>query len=183
LQTILLISSLFLWVVVLLNLLLTLALIRRLNASAPRSHTLLAGLKVGEQAPPFTVQTLDGQTKTLAAYTGRSTVFIFVAPECQPCQELLPALEKIRSQASSHGAELVLICDGNEEQTQTLVKQMQIRLPILLAPRKDHSFFKDYQVLGTPAYYVLNEQGKIEAAGHPNQYDPAWKRLLDSWTS
>ncbi len=168
---------------VLLNLLLTLALIRRLNASAPRSHTLLAGLKVGEQAPPFTVQTLGGQTKTLAAYTGRSTVFIFVAPECQPCQELLPALERIRSQASSHGAELVLICDGNEEQTQTLVEQMQIRLPILLAPRKDHSFFKDYQVLGTPAYYLLNRQGKIEAAGHPNQYDPAWKRLLDAWTS
>jgi thiol-disulfide isomerase/thioredoxin len=183
LETLLLISSVCLWVIVLGNLLLTLTVIRRLNAGFPREKPSSTGLRVGEIVPPFSARTLDGQTKTLADYADRTTALLFLAPGCGPCRALLPTLEKVDPQAKPSGTELLLIFDGDEEQTRALVEPFALRLPVLLAPRKDNSFFHEYQVHGTPSYYLLNKQGQVQASGHPGSSDQPWQNLMEVWTS
>lgn len=181
-ETLLLISSLLLWLIVLGNLLLTLTVIRRINVGPSRERTSLGGLRVGETAPPFSARTLDGQTRTLADSAGRATALVFIAPGCEPCRTLLPLLEKVGPQAQQSAAELLLICDGGEEETRTLVDPFALRLPVLLASRKDNSFFHDYQVHGTPSYFLLDEQGQVQASGHPGSHDQLWQQLLETWT-
>ena len=182
-ETLLLISSLLLWLIVVGNLLLTLTIIRRMNTASPRERPSLTGLRVGEIAPSFSAHTLDSQTKTLADYAGRATALVFIAPGCGPCRELLPTLEEIGTQAQQSRAELLLICDGDEEQACALVEPFALRVPVLLAPRQDNPFFKDYQVHGTPSYYLLNERGQIQAGGSPRSHDQQWQKLMEVWTS
>jgi peroxiredoxin len=182
LETLLLISSVLLWLVVLGNLLLTLTVIRRINTGSPRERTALTGLRIGEEAPPFSACTRDGQTKTLIDYAGRATALVFIAPGCGACRALLPTLEKLDPRAQQSKAELLLICDGDEEQTRTLVASFALRFPVLLAPRNDNPLFQDYQVHGTPSYYLLNEHGQIQASGHPGSHDQQWQNLIETWT-
>src|SRR5436190_12896618 len=118
------VSVILLWIVVLLNLVLTLALIRRVNTKESNElQAMETGPKVGEKAPPFTAVTLEGNTVTLADYVGRLVTFVFVSPNCQPCRELLPTLKTLASSAREEGTELVLICDGPMEETRGMAQQ------------------------------------------------------------
>ncbi len=76
-ETTLVVSSILLWIVALLNILLTLGLARRIRSAFPR----LESLKAGQKAPGFSAQTLQGQTITLTDYEGRATAFIFGGTE------------------------------------------------------------------------------------------------------
>jgi len=182
LETLLLISSALLWLIVLGNLLLTLTVIRRMNAGSPGEKRTLTGLSTGEAAPPFSARTLDGQTKTLADYAGRATALVFMASGCGACKTLLPTLEKLDPQVQQSKTELALVFDGDEEQIRALVEPFALRFPVLLAPRNDNALFQDYQVHGTPAYYLLDEHGQIRASGHPGS-DQQWQKLTEAWTS
>lgn len=105
-ETILIISSILLWVMVLLNMLLTLGLARRIrNAAFP----LMESLKIGQKAPDFSAPTLQGKTMTLADYAGHPTAFVFISPHCTPCREELPHLRDLAPKAKGFGAELVLV--------------------------------------------------------------------------
>lgn len=38
-------------------------------------------------------------------------------------------------------------------------------LTVLVAPRDRNPLFKDYKVPGTPSFYLLDAQGKVQATG------------------
>lgn len=160
-ETILIVSSIFLWVVVLLNLLLTLGLARRIRTAFP----MMESLKIGQKAPAFSIQTLQGKTITLADYADRATAFVFVSPHCQPCREELPHLRDLAPKARGFGAELVLVSDEGEETTRPFVEGTVDGLTVLIAPRDRNPLFTDYKVLGTPSFYLLDAHGKVQATG------------------
>lgn len=152
-ESILIISSILLWVVVLLNLLLTLGLARRIrNANFP----VMESLKVGQKAPNFSAQTLQGKTVTLNDYEGRAAAFVFVSPDCKPCREELPRIRDLFPIARGFGTELVLVSDGGDEKTRSLVDGLADDLPVLVAPREHNPFFSDYKAMGTPSFCLID---------------------------
>lgn len=160
-ESILVVSSFLLWVLVLLNLLLTLGLARRMRAAFPK----IEFLKVGQAAPDFTAQTLEGETVTLSTYAQRAIAFVFISPDCKPCLDELPRLEGLRPKARQFGAELVLVSDANAAKTQSFVEEHRLDLPILIAPRENNPFFVDYKAMGIPFYCLVDAQGKVQATG------------------
>lgn len=160
-ETILVVSSVLLWAAVLLNLLLTLGLARRIRTAIP----VMESLKVGQKAPNFSAQTLQGQTLTLANYAGRRTAFVFVSPHCKPCQEELPHLRELSSKARDFGTELVLVSDEGEETTGPFAEGVVDGLTVLVAPRGRNPLFTDYKVPGTPSFYLLDAHGKVHGTG------------------
>jgi peroxiredoxin len=160
-ENILVISSIALWVMVLLNLLLTLGLSRRLNSRLPK----IESLKIGQLAPAFTAQTLHGETVTLSSYAGRGVTFIFTSPHCKPCREELPRIEALQPRADQAGIQLVLVSDADETETRSFAEEMGLELAILIAPRERMSFLADYKAIATPSYCLLDAEGKVWAAG------------------
>jgi len=160
-ETILVISSIFLWFAVLLNILLTLGLARRVRVASP----LMESLKVGQKAPDFSAQNIQGKTVTLAEYAGKSTAFVFVSPHCNPCREELSHLRELSPKAREFGTELVLVSDEGEETTRPFVDGTVDGLTVLVAPRDRNTLFRDYKVPGTPSFYLLDVQGKVQATG------------------
>jgi peroxiredoxin len=173
----LVLSSILLWAVVLFNLLLTIALIRKSSTAQPgfdMAH--IPTLEVGSQAPEFTAETLDGKTVTLADYTGKTVAVIFISASCKPCLEKLPSLNKLSQRAKSFGMELVLVNIGNKEETKELIQQQNILLPTFIAHPTINPFMRDYKVAGTPYYCVVDEDGKVVSTGF---VDPKWDEFVN----
>lgn len=175
-ETALLVSSVLLWLVVLGNVLLTLALVRRLNRAGTDQSSEM-GLKAGEAAPDFTAQTLSGATKTLADYARRSVAFIFLSTGCRPCLERLPMLEKIGPEMRASGVELVLVSGDSLEETQALREKLDVQLPLLVAPRPENPFFEAYKVPGTPAFCLIDSEGNVSRADILSPEFREWKLL------
>jgi peroxiredoxin len=171
----LLVSSVLLWLVVGLNLLLTLALVRKLNGSTPRP------LKKGQRAPDFTAQTLTGEQVTLASYAGRSVALIAVSPTCGPCRDALPSYEALAPKARRAGVELVLVSTAPVAESQAFVEEFAIHMPLIVAPEPDNPLMRDYKFAGTPSYCLIDTQGKVQASGFPGT--GAWPALIESWES
>lgn len=172
-------SVILLWILVLLNLVLTLAIIRRLNVS-PRGED---GLKTGTVAPNFTATTVEGAPVSLSTYAGRTVAFLFISPTCGPCREALPRYAALYSKAQRSGVVLVLVSDADGTQTQALVDEFQIEMPVLVAPRESNSLIKDYKIEGTPAYCVVDPDGRVRSSGYPSFEWGDWKKLADAWAT
>ena len=71
-DTILLVSSWLLWVIVLINFFLTLALIRRINMKPGDHLESFETLEIGQKAPDFVGESLTGEQVKLADYAGRA---------------------------------------------------------------------------------------------------------------
>jgi peroxiredoxin len=156
-ENILVVSTILLWILMLFNILLTVGLARRIKARLPNLETL----KVGQKAPNFTAWTLAGDPVTLADYAGRTVAFIFMSPDCQPCREQLPELVNIQSKAKQNGVEIVMVSDAGEAETLSFIAELDVQLPVLVAPRERSSFLVDFKVHGTPSYCVVDAQGIV----------------------
>lgn len=177
-ETALVISSVLLWLIVLANVFLTLALIRRLNRTG--GTALEGGLKAGTTAPDFTAQTLQGATRSLADYIGRAVVLIFLSPNCGPCRASLPMLQKTAVEASGDGVEFVLVSGGTLEDTQTWHQETTIQLPLLVATQDQNPFFKDYQINSTPSFCSLDPGGKVRGSGIVGMVFEEWRDVARS---
>jgi peroxiredoxin len=182
-ETILVVSSFLLWLIVVLNLLLTIALVRRLSAKPRPTSLPWETLEVGQRAPDFSAQTLSGETVTLSTFAGRKTAFLFISTHCDPCKQLLPRLEPLGPKAARAGVELVLVSGDGFEATRTFAEEMSITLPVLVAPKDISPLMADYKATMTPFYCLVDEQGKIQSSGYPSLEWGEWKTLVDSWTT
>lgn len=157
-------SSVLLWVTVLFNFLLLLVLIRRLNAMSSSGDPDFKTLDVGQRAPDFAAQTLEGSTITLSDCTQRALMLVFVSPNCGPCRDRLPELEALTSEAGVRGIDLVLVSNADMMGARDLVNEFNLTMPVLVAPSEANSISKDYKVAGTP-FYCLVENGRVKDTG------------------
>jgi methylamine dehydrogenase accessory protein MauD len=181
-EAVLAISSVVLWVVVLFNLLLTLALVRKVNslpqgmgAGMPQPELL----KSGEPAPAFRLPTLQGQETSLADYAGREVAMVFVSPSCSPCRAQMPTIKELYPQAKRQGTELLVVSLGGPDETQTFVGEFQLESPVLVT-QYGSSFATEYKVAGTPSYYLIDKSGKIKEGGF---FDNKWQELTKKWSA
>lgn len=179
---ILVVSSVLLWVVVLFNLLMTLAVVRRLNAGSQK-EVRKVGLEEGQLAPAFTAETLSGETVTLSTYARRTVAFIFISPHCQPCIAQLPRIDVAALNAAEIGVEVVLVSDAGVVETRALAAEHNIKAPILVAPRKSNPFLNDYKATSVPSYCVVDVRGEVQSAGHFSMEGNELKKLVESQES
>ncbi len=178
------ISLILLWIFVLLNLLLTVGLIRRFNRMSKEIAQFPAmqeGLEIGTPAPDFHAETLTGEIVSLAHYARQAVSFIFVAPSCSPCVEELPTLNRLAPKAKAAGVEMILVnTEGDKAETETFIKKYNIALPVLIAPFESNPFANDYKAPGTPFFCMLNRESKVEATG---MLGPEWEQLTQAWAA
>lgn len=174
-ETPVIISMVLLWIVVLFNLLLTFALIRRVNKDNPMDQTPDM-LKVGETIPDFKAKTLSGQIVTLADYIQPELVFVFVAYGCPYCSEKMPLLETLHSKAKPMGIEIIVTSLSADFLTQEYVDDLNFKAPILVAFKEETDMAKDYKATFTPSFYYVDAQRKVLARGLLNK---EWDKLTD----
>jgi signal peptidase I len=155
------------------------------SPSSGKRHQVLShplGLSAGQDAPPFMAQTLDEDVVTFATFSGQAVVFVFFAPshfwhdELSFCLTLAP-------KAKEAGIVMVFVSCTGVQPTRPFIDDLQISVPILVAPRASNPFLKDYHISATPAYCFVNQLGKVQSAGPLSRKWGAWKTLVESWVS
>lgn len=182
-ETALIVSSILLWVIVLCNIVLTLALVRRLNATPRHKSLSLEMPKAGQPAPDFHAQTGSGETVTLSTFAGHRVAFIFISTNCSPCRQLLPRLELFQPRAAQARVELLLVSAEQMDETQNFIERLHIGLPVLVAPRGTNPFFDDYKATLTPSYCLVDEQSIVRSAGLLNAEGGEWEAFIGSWAT
>jgi peroxiredoxin len=162
-------NSVLIWIAILLNLLLTLALIRQFNqlsANLSAFPNIDVGLEKGIQAPDFKAETLSGEIVTLVNYLGKVVTFIFFSPHCSACVDKIPQLNALAIKVKDSNKELVLVnTDGDRATTAAFAEKHQLALPILVAPFDRNPFASNYKADATPSYCTLNPESYVEASG------------------
>ena len=122
------------------------------------------GLKKGNVAPDFILETLDGQKRKLSDYKGKKVMLNLWATWCPPCREEMPDMQAFYAQTQSDELEILAINLTSSEKSldhiDTFVQKYGLTFPILLD--SDDQVSSRYEVFQIPTTYILNANGEIE---------------------
>lgn len=111
------------------------------------------GTTVGEQAPPFTLQTLEGTEISLADFEGQPVMINFWATWCPPCRAEMPEMERFYV---NHDIEILAVnltsTESSQNDVQEFVENMDLSFPILLDETRDIASFYNIQPLPTSLF-------------------------------
>ena len=118
-----------------------------------------AGLAVGTSAPPFRLESVQGETLTLIDLLARGlpVLLLFADPGCGPCAALLP---EVGSWQRDHAGKLTLavISRGSRQANQSKIVAQGITRVLL---QRDREVQSSYQVTGTPSAVLIGADGTI----------------------
>ncbi|MBD1371294.1 thiol-disulfide oxidoreductase ResA [Hazenella sp. IB182357] len=126
-----------------------------------------AKVDVGDQAPDFTLQTLDGNQVKLSELKGKAVMLNFWGTWCKPCREEMPAMQDAYNKYHKLGFEIVAINVGETEvAVQQFVDQYKLSFPTVLDEEKEVQ--RQYDVGPLPSSFFISSEGvivnKIEGA-------------------
>ncbi len=118
-----------------------------------------AGINIGDRAPNFILESLDGGTLKLSDHKGKGVIINFWATWCVFCGEEMLLFEKAYQE---HGAELEVLGVNLGERTsviQPYVKEKGLSFPILLDPEGEVK--NAYDAWTQPVSYFIDRNGVI----------------------
>jgi len=119
-----------------------------------------SSLKVGKEAPDFTLPALDGGTVTLSQFRGRPVVLSVGASWCPDCRVEAPILQELHE---GHPELVVLLVDPNEgvDTVRNFADEFGFTFPVLLDG--DGAVSKLYQIVAIPTELFIDADGIIRA--------------------
>ncbi len=116
--------------------------------------------RIGEAAPDFTLNMLDGSTLTLADLNGDVTALNFWASWCAPCEDELPDFQTVWEEYQDQGITFVGIAiQEDEAEVQEMLSHFGITYPQGMDPTQQIAL--TYGVTGVPETFVLDADGNV----------------------
>jgi methylamine dehydrogenase accessory protein MauD len=165
----LLASNVLLWFAVLALLAVVAALARQIGILhervAPMGALMMdAGPRVGDVAPAFELDALDGAAVRIGMPSPHSTLLFFVSPTCPVCKKLLPIVKAI-GRAEGRRLAIVLASDGMADAHRAFRQRADLgAYPYVLSAELGQR----YHVAKLPYAVLIDEAGRIRAKGLVN---------------
>lgn len=117
------------------------------------------------QSLSFRLEDLQGRSRTLADWKGKTVLVNFWATWCPPCREEMPLLIKAEQEHRAQGLEIVGIAVDRPSAVRAFAKKMHINYTVLLGQSEAFNLMSaagDSQGL-LPYSVLLSPQGKVLA--------------------
>ncbi len=119
-------------------------------------------LTVGDLAPQFSRDDLQGQVFDLKAQRGKIVLIDFWASWCPPCIEEIPHLSQLQKQYGRSGLQVVGISmDDSSDITRKTMRNIAFDYPVVAGDAKFGNLYGG--VLGLPLQYLVGGDGRILA--------------------
>lgn len=123
------------------------------------------GLALGETAPDFELETLEGETAKLSDYRGKKVILNFWTTWCPPCRAEMPHMQDYYDQkAKKDNVEILAVnlttADHGMEKITSFVSEYGLAFPILLDAEGDMGTV--YQAVTIPTSYILDTEGRVQ---------------------
>ncbi|MFC2005487.1 redoxin domain-containing protein [Chloroflexota bacterium] len=116
--------------------------------------------RVGEPAPDFQLQNLDGQTIYLSNFQGKPVLINFWTTWCPPCRNEMPYMQQIHEEWSGKGLVLLAIDIGERSSTvEEFMQSYNLSLPVLLDTERVVT--KKYGINAIPVTFFIDKDGII----------------------
>ena len=165
--TLLIVSQIFSWLVILGLGVALLALARQIGVLhmrlAPAGALVTGkGPAVGEAAPVMEAVTLDGVPLAIGKASGRKQLLLFVSPHCPLCKELIPMAKNF---AKSEKLDIIFVGDDQEAEQRAMIARLQMGgLPFV----NSSVIGRAWRVDRLPHAVLIGEEGKLLAKGLVN---------------
>lgn len=117
-------------------------------------------LRPGAAAPDFRLEALSGAVHALAEKRGRVVLVNFWATWCAPCEEEMPAMERLYRDLAPRGFELLAVSvDSDVEPVRAFRRRLALSFPILHDPGKEAA--SRYQVARFPETFLVDRRGVL----------------------
>ncbi len=125
----------------------------------------------GDSAPEVALSTLEGRTVRLSDLSGQVVLINFWATWCKPCEDEMPAMQRLYHSLSEDNFEMLGISvDESSPDVEAFASRMGLDFPILLDPEQKTS--RLYQTTGFPESILVDRNGQIvERYVGPRQWD------------
>ena len=128
------------------------------------------GTDIGQAAPDFTLETLDGDPVSLSDLRGYVVLLDFWASWCPPCRMTMPHLEMMRAQFEADGLVVVALnLDPVEADARDYIEENgYTEFTVLRGTLVEAQAVRElFGVEGIPHTFVIDRQGIIRHADHP----------------
>ena len=119
--------------------------------------------KVGDPAPNFTLETLDGQTVSLAQYKGK-VVVLGLFHICEPCLIQGTELQKVHEAFQGKNVQVLGVnsAGNSKEKVKEFLKEFPVKVsyPYMVDPKKEtDTLYGGGRFI--PNVYIIDQDGKI----------------------
>ena len=119
-------------------------------------------INVGDEAPDFSVEMLDGSTVTLSALRGQKVLLIFWATWCPPCRQELSHLQEVID-ANPDVVVLPISRGEKREVVEAFFQKMGYTFPVGLDV--EQTIYRKYASNYIPRSFVVDGNGKVVYVG------------------
>ena len=120
------------------------------------------GLDVGERAPDFTVETLDGEEIRLSDFRGEAVLVNFWATWCGPCRAEMPFINNVYEDQKDRGFNVVAIdLMEDEEQITRFIEDELGGLSFTIGLDPDGDINSQYRIVAYPTSFLIDGNGII----------------------
>lgn len=117
-------------------------------------------IRAGQIAPGFELPLLDGGSVSLEKLRGRIVLLNFWATWCKPCEDEMPAMQRLHTALAGSDFELVAVStDASRDDVAKFRERLGLTFPIALDPGKRVS--ETYQSYRYPESYLIDRDGRI----------------------
>ena len=137
-NTLLLVSNIALWVLLIGSAFLLLGTLRSMGLLEWRLDQMEAtrptrigrdGLKPGKQAPNFTLSSAANGEVSLHDFAGRKVLLVFTQSRCSPCQDIMPELNRLQEKREH---QVLVVNNGEPDETRLWANDVHAEFPVLV---------------------------------------------------
>jgi methylamine dehydrogenase accessory protein MauD len=166
-ESILTLSHIVLWLLVLTQFLFIAALARQIGVIHVRlwpagARIMNPGPQVGQAAPPLNTSDVFGNAVTMGAERGKRTLIVFISTQCPVCKDILPNLKTLTRTEGDELEVILVIPNENIEIARRFVSNHRLeRIPLTTST----DLVSQYQIGVTPYAVMVDHLGIVRAKG------------------
>ncbi len=120
----------------------------------------LLELDIGDKAPDFTLENLDGEKLSLEDYRGKNVLINFWTTWCRFCVKEMPDFQKLYDEYKDDDFTILAVNGGETKSKVTeFMDQNGYNFPVLLDTKGKVGV--SYMVFGIPTSYIVDKEGII----------------------
>ncbi|ETK34755.1 peroxiredoxin family protein [Microbispora sp. ATCC PTA-5024] len=153
---------------VLVNLLLTGAVIRKLRTLSEESRAARAprtfGLAVGAEVPAFSAVTVTDTKVTADDFAGERTFVGFFSTDCPHCLPKAPAFVETAHAAASDGMRVLAVVVEGEQESAGLLAALTDEVSVVVES-EGGAMADAFAIAAFPSFFLVGPDGTVEASG------------------